>query len=106
MVTLGSLRRTTTLRDRLLGLMGRSEEEIGAGLLIRSCRSVHTFGMRVPIDVVFVDRLRRITRVYHQLPPRRMVWGGRRSKDVIELRPGAAKRLDLNPGMLVAWNDG
>lgn len=106
MVKLGSLRSTATLWERLLGLTGRSEEEIGGGLLILSCRSVHTFGMRVPIDVVFVDPLRRITRVYHRLPPRRLVWGGRQCKDVIELPPGAAKQLNLNPGMLVEWNEG
>jgi hypothetical protein len=31
-------------------------EEAGAGLLIPRCSSVHTFGMRFPLLIVFLDR--------------------------------------------------
>ena len=41
--------------SRLLGLALLRRERAGAGLLIPSCRSIHTFGMRFRIDVVFVD---------------------------------------------------
>jgi uncharacterized protein len=43
------------LRARLLGLAGLPLERAGAGLLIPRCRSVHTFGMRFPLDLVFLD---------------------------------------------------
>jgi hypothetical protein len=36
---------------RLLGLLGRSPLEPGAGLLIRPSSGAHTFGVRIPIDV-------------------------------------------------------
>lgn len=39
---------------RLLGLAGLERSEAGPGLLIPGCRSVHTFGMRFPIDVWFL----------------------------------------------------
>jgi uncharacterized membrane protein (UPF0127 family) len=41
---------------RLRGLMGHPGLEAGQGLLIEPCSSVHSFFMRFPIDVIFVDR--------------------------------------------------
>jgi uncharacterized membrane protein (UPF0127 family) len=45
----------TTLKTRLLGLAFLSRSEAGEGLLIPRCRSVHTIGMRFPLDLVFLD---------------------------------------------------
>jgi uncharacterized membrane protein (UPF0127 family) len=45
----------TTRRARLLGLSYLDREEAGPGLLIPHCRSVHTIGMRFPLDLVFLD---------------------------------------------------
>jgi uncharacterized protein len=63
----------TTLRSRLLGLTLLDRERAGPGLLIPRCRSVHTFGMRFALDLVFLDghgiELSRRERV----PPRRIV---------------------------------
>jgi hypothetical protein len=60
-------------RLRLLGLTLLPLERAPAALLIPRCASVHTFGMRFPIDVVFLDvsgeELVRRSRV----PPRRLV---------------------------------
>ncbi len=42
-------------RTRLLGLAGLERERAGAGLLIPRCSSVHTFGMRFALDLVFLD---------------------------------------------------
>ena len=39
---------------RLLGLAGLQALPAGTGLLIPHCRSVHTFGMRFELDVLFV----------------------------------------------------
>ena len=50
----------TTVRSRLLGLALLRRERAGAGLLIPRCRSVHTFGMRFPIDVLFLDEADRV----------------------------------------------
>src|SRR3954466_15885593 len=42
-------------RLRLLGLSRLPRELAPAALLIPRFRSIHTFGMRFPIDVVFLD---------------------------------------------------
>ncbi len=42
-------------RARLLGLAFLSREQAGEGLLIPGCSSVHTFGMRFALGLVFLD---------------------------------------------------
>lgn len=44
-----------TLLSRLLGLTLLRPGRAGEGLLIPRCRSVHTFGMRFPLDLAFLD---------------------------------------------------
>jgi hypothetical protein len=41
--------------SRLLGLALLTRAGAGGGLLLPGCRSVHTFGMRFPLDLVFLD---------------------------------------------------
>jgi uncharacterized membrane protein (UPF0127 family) len=40
--------------SRLAGLAGLRRERAGGGLLIPRCRSIHTFGMRFRLDVLFI----------------------------------------------------
>jgi hypothetical protein len=73
-----------TLLSRLLGLSLLRPEQAGEGLLIPRCRSVHTFGMRFAIHVVFLDSQRRPLAVRGALAPNRVV-GERRAAAVLEL---------------------
>ena len=61
-------------RARLFGLAGLELEAVGEGLLIPRCASVHTFGMRFPLDLVFLDRRGRPLSVRLAVPPRRLAW--------------------------------
>jgi uncharacterized membrane protein (UPF0127 family) len=63
----------TTLRSRLLGLALLRRERAGAGLLIPRCRSVHTFGMRFPLDVFFLDAEGRVIELHRSVPPCRVM---------------------------------
>src|SRR3954470_245382 len=63
----------TTLRARLLGLAWLRSVPPGHALLIPDCRSVHTFGMRFPLDVVFLDSRGRALRVVRGVRPRRVL---------------------------------
>ena len=62
----------TTLRARLLGLALMPPPPCDHVLLIPHCRSVHTFGMRSPIDVTFLDERGTVLRIEHAVPPMRM----------------------------------
>ena len=78
-----------SMRDRVVGLLGTPEVLPGEGLLIERTASIHTFFMRYPIDVVFVDRAGRVTRTVSQLRPWRLIWWARGARDCLELRAGA-----------------
>ncbi|MEE9275705.1 MAG: DUF192 domain-containing protein [bacterium] len=93
-----------TFRARLRGLKGRSlgEEE---GLYLTPCRSVHTFGMDGPIDVVFLDGKDRALALYHSLPPRRATRWIPRARGALELPAGTLARRSLRKGQTV-WLDG
>lgn len=84
-----SLPVATTRRARLLGLALLPADSAGPGLVIPRCRSVHTFGMRFPIDVVFLDAGGSEIERRHGVPPLRFV-SCRRAAAVAELpsRPG------------------
>jgi uncharacterized protein len=62
------------LRCRLLGLAWLDPAAAGPGLLIPRCSSVHTFGMRFELDLVFLDRQGRPLGVQRRVPPRRVAW--------------------------------
>ncbi len=73
---------------RLKGLMGRSHLPAGSGLVIEPNNSVHTFWMRFPIDVVFVDRAGRVVGLVPNLLPNYPFAGARRARRTIELPAG------------------
>ena len=76
-------------RARLLGLADLSKPPDGWAVLFPHCRSVHTFGMRFPIDVVFLDRWGWPIEVRHAVKPWRVVACGRAAA-VVELAAGRA----------------
>ncbi|HMJ01628.1 MAG TPA: 3-hydroxyacyl-CoA dehydrogenase NAD-binding domain-containing protein [Conexibacter sp.] len=57
---------------RLLGLAGLRTPPPDAGLLLTRTRSVHTFGMRFALDLVWLDRDGRVARVDRAVPPGRI----------------------------------
>jgi uncharacterized membrane protein (UPF0127 family) len=74
--------------ERLMGLMGRKELPFGDGLHIVPCNSIHTFFMRIPIDVLFLDRSLKVVKALPAIPPWRAtkVYFGAHS--VLELPAG------------------
>jgi hypothetical protein len=71
-------------RSRFLGLAYLDREEAGAGLLIPRCASVHTFGMRFPLDLYFLGEGGEALAVRGRLPARRLAFCGGASA-VLEL---------------------
>jgi uncharacterized membrane protein (UPF0127 family) len=54
------------------GLLGRQGLSPGGGLWIVPCESVHTFWMQFPIDLVYLDRKKRIKKLRSSVPPWRL----------------------------------
>jgi uncharacterized protein len=70
------------------GLLGRTGLEPGEGLWIVPCEAVHTFAMKFPLDLIYLDRNRRVVKVRGHVRPGR-ISGALRAHSVIELRSGA-----------------
>ena len=83
---------------RLKGLIGRRGLADGEALLIRSCKGVHTVGMRFPIDVVFLDRHDKVVGIKEKMPPNRMSAIYLRASSALELPAGAVERSCTRPG--------
>ncbi len=99
---LASLELAETRRSRRRGLLGR--DGIEGALLLRPARSVHTLGMRFPLDVAWCDRELRVLRVA-RLPRHRLSRPVLRSRAVLEAEAGSFARWGLVPGDLLELRD-
>ena len=77
-------------RDRRKGLLGRNGLASGEGLWIVPCEAVHTFAMRFPIDLVYLDRHKRVVKIRSNVGPWR-ISGCLRAHSVIELPAGTVR---------------
>jgi uncharacterized membrane protein (UPF0127 family) len=58
-----------SLLTRVRGLLGRTSLEDGEGLFIDPCPSIHMFGMKFPLDVVFVTKENVVTDFVENIAP-------------------------------------
>lgn len=90
--------------QRLRGLLGTSSLPPGEGMLLHPCPSVHTFGMRYPLDVAFLDRSGTVLAVYPALAPNRLTRIHRGATFALELAAGSLG--DTRPDDSLAWDGG
>lgn len=55
--------------ERLKGLIGKTNFNKGEALVFKRCPSVHTFGMRFSIDLLFVDKDLKVMALVENLKP-------------------------------------
>jgi uncharacterized membrane protein (UPF0127 family) len=80
---------------RFVGLMGRSEVPTGGGLVLKPGGGIHMWFMRIPLDVIHVDKGDRVTHVLRGIKPWRfgpLFVGG---KLAIELAEGTAAHTQV-----------
>jgi uncharacterized membrane protein (UPF0127 family) len=86
---------------RRKGLLGRDSLPESTALIIAPCNAVHTFFMRFAIDVAFVTREGRVTKIRAAIRPWRMT-GALRAFAVVELPAGALALTNTVPGDVFA----
>lgn len=91
----------TTRRVRMLGLARLDDLPAAWGLWFPRCRSVHTFGMRFPLDLIWLGRDGEVVRVDRDLPRRRNATC-RGARSVVEVRAGEADAF-LAAGLADCW---
>lgn len=80
--------------SRLKGLLGKKGLAADEGLLLKPLSSVHTWFMRFPIDVVFLDHELRVLKVVSHLRPWRFA-AARGAQAALELPAGGAAGLTV-----------
>lgn len=84
--------------ERLLGLAFRARLDPSFGLWIKPCVLIHTWGMRFPIDAVFLDAEQKVVGILSEVKPWRICRTFRGTRSVLELSSGTAKRIGLRVG--------
>jgi len=94
-----------TYWKRFIGLMGRKNLPEGAGMIIIPNNSVHCFFMRIPIDVLFVDKNQQIVYIYPNMRPWRVSKIVGKAHYVVELPAHTAQKSGTIVGDLLEWQD-
>ncbi len=83
------------LKSRLVGLLGRDSLGANHAMYLEPCSSIHTFFMKFSLDVVFLDREKKVIEIKENV--RRIVLGGIRACGVLEIesRSFPVSRLNL-----------
>ncbi|MBV8809730.1 MAG: DUF192 domain-containing protein [Acidobacteriaceae bacterium] len=86
-----------TSAKRRRGLLGRDSLPEGSGLWIVPCESVHTWGMRFPIDVLYLDRKKKVRKLRSVMVPWRVSMC-LSAHSVLELPAGVIEKTGTQPG--------
>ncbi|GAA5069480.1 hypothetical protein GCM10023336_53580 [Streptomyces similanensis] len=93
----------TSYRARTKGLLGR--DAVDGVLLLSPANSIHTFRMRIPIDVAYLDRRLRVLAVV-TMEPGRLGRPRLRSRHVLEAAAGAMAGWGVRAGVRVEVVEG
>ena len=86
--------------SRLKGLLGTEPDPDEACWLI-PCNMVHTFGLRYPIDILFLNKKNEIISVIQNLKPNRLSPFVPTAHSVVEFASGTQQ--ELRPGERLDW---
>ena len=90
--------KTKKLRDRIFGLLGKSQLKDNEALIMSPCFLIDTFFMKYPIDVAFVNRHQKIVALYKNLKPYRMTCLHLTAIEAIEWPQGTIEKWNLTVG--------
>jgi len=91
-----------TYVTRTVGLLGRRTLPPGQGVVLRPSFSIHTFFMRFPLDLIYVDGDLVVIKIVERLPAFRTS-SCRGAREVVELAAGECARRGVSVGDRVAW---
>jgi len=86
-----------TSAKRRTGLLNHDGLKPGEGLWLVPCEGVHTFGMKFPIDVLFLNRKKKVLKVRHEMKRSRIA-ASLLAHSVLELPAGMAAKTKTQRG--------
>ncbi len=88
--------------QRLFGLLVLPRLQPGQGLLIEPCASVHTLGMRYPLDLLFLSSSNQVLGWRENVAPWRAA-SQRGARSTLELPTGSIAQLAPRTGETLQW---
>jgi uncharacterized membrane protein (UPF0127 family) len=107
------IKATSDSSARRQGLLAVHDLDADSGIWLNPCEAVHTFGMKVAIDAVFLDARLRVRKISAHLKPNRIAFC-LTAQSVLEIRAGGAGTSGLKCGdqlalrkanQSIAWDD-
>ena len=86
-----------TSKERRTGLLAHSGLDDSGGLWIAPCEAVHTIGMKFAIDVLFLDKKKKVLKIRKDMKQWRMA-ACLRAHSVLELAAGRADATGTKVG--------
>lgn len=91
-----------TFMKRFFGYMFKKKPEDREAILFKSCNSIHTFNMRFPIDVLFLDASNRVIKSMCAVPPGKVISPVKGATQVVEGVSGLFK--DIHESEIVTFD--
>ena len=88
--------------SRLRGLLGSKRLDDTEGLLLKRCSSVHTIGMRYPLDLVFMDQYGKVLKCREGLKPFRAA-SAKGAYYTLELNEGVVRKQGIEVNDQIEW---
>lgn len=88
----------STFFSRLKGLLGRNKLEENEALCIKPCKSVHTYFMSFPIDVIFVNSENTVCNIIENLKPFKITSYYKEAEYVLEMAAFEGQRKNIQIG--------
>jgi len=90
------IRTADSFISRFFGLMGK--RDVDYGLLLIPCKSIHTFFMKISIDVVYLDKTLTVVDIERNMMPWKTGKYHSKAYGILELPAGMADKLELAVG--------
>jgi len=95
---------TQTLKERLGGLLLLKQLQTNQALWIAPCNSIHTFGMKYALDLIYFDKDNKVCGLVNHIKPWRINVCLKASVTV-ELVADSIKHIDIRLGDTSVWQD-
>lgn len=87
---------------KLIGLLRHRSLTEDMAIVLQQCNSIHTIGMRFPIDVVFLDNDGVVLSITENTRPFRFT-SNRRAAHTLEMKAGVSKQKEITVGNQLQW---
>lgn len=84
-----------SFKDKLIGLMFK--RNINYGLLIKKCKSIHTFFMLENIDILLLDQNSKILNIKRNIKPNKIIiFNNKKRTNILELPSNSSLNYKVN----------